>query len=85
MCLGIPGRIVEWINRDPLFATAHVEFGGIRRACSMACVPESDVGDYVIVHAGIAISQIDEEAARRTLADLASLHEPTEDDMGAGE
>jgi hydrogenase expression/formation protein HypC len=82
MCLGVPGQLVRWINRDPLFATAEVEFGGIRRACSMACVPDVDVGHYVIVHAGIAISRIDEEAARRTLADLASLDESPESASG---
>ncbi|HVJ67946.1 MAG TPA: HypC/HybG/HupF family hydrogenase formation chaperone [Caulifigura sp.] len=75
MCLGVPGQVIRWINRDPIFASAEVEFGGVRRTCSMACVPEIDVGQYVIVHAGIAISRIDEEAARRTLADLASLDE----------
>ena len=80
MCLGVPGQVVGWINRDPLFATAEVEFAGIRRTCSMACVPDVDVGQFVIVHAGIAISRIDEEAARRTLADLASLDEDLDPD-----
>jgi hydrogenase expression/formation protein HypC len=75
MCLAVPGQVVKWVNRDPLFASAEVEFGAVRRVCSMACVPEVNVGQYVIVHAGIAISRIDEDAARRTLADLASLDE----------
>ena len=56
MCLGIPGKVVKWIDRDPLFARAEVEFGAVRRACHMACVPEAAEGDYVIVHAGIAIA-----------------------------
>ena len=73
MCLGVPGQIVEWIDRDPLFGRALIEFGGIRRECPMACVPEAEAGDYVLVHAGIAITRIDEQQARQTLRDLASI------------
>ncbi len=65
MCLGVPGQLVAWTNRDPLFATARVQFGGITRECSMACVPHAEPGDFVIVHAGIAISRIDAAAARK--------------------
>lgn len=75
MCLAIPGRIVEWRNRDPLFAQALVEFGGTRKECHMACVPEAQVGDYVLVHAGLAISRIDEAEALQTLAELRALGE----------
>ena len=70
MCLAIPGRVVAWINRDPLFASAEVEFEGVRRVCHMACVPEAQPGDFVIVHAGVAISRVDEAEALRTLQDL---------------
>ncbi len=75
MCLGVPGRVVRWIEREPPFARAEVEFDGVRRECNLACVPEAREGDYVIVHAGIAISQLDEEAAQKLLADLRSLPE----------
>jgi hydrogenase expression/formation protein HypC len=75
MCLAIPGRVIQWINRDPTFAQAEVEFGGVRRNCHMACVTDAQEGDYVIVHAGVAISRVDEEQARRTLDDLARLGE----------
>lgn len=85
MCLGVPGQVVKWVNCDPLFAAAEVEFGAVRRVCSMACVPDVDLGQYVIVHAGIAISRIDENAARQTLADLASLDALPEPGPGAGE
>jgi hydrogenase expression/formation protein HypC len=71
MCLGIPGKIVRWLDHDPLLAAAEIEFAGVRRVCQMACVPEASEGDYVIVHAGVAISRIDESAAQQTLADLA--------------
>jgi hydrogenase expression/formation protein HypC len=73
MCLGIPGKIVKWVSRDDIAACAEVEFGGIRRLCQMACVPDALEGDYVIVHAGVAISRIDSVAAQQTLAELASL------------
>ncbi|MFY9253106.1 MAG: HypC/HybG/HupF family hydrogenase formation chaperone [Fuerstiella sp.] len=70
MCLGVPGRVVEWVDRDPTFAKAKIEFGGVARVCSMACVPDAEVGEYVVVHAGIAISRIDEVAARLALEEL---------------
>ncbi|HUE69699.1 MAG TPA: HypC/HybG/HupF family hydrogenase formation chaperone [Pirellulaceae bacterium] len=82
MCLGIPGKIIRWTNRDPILAQAEIEFGGVRRTCQMACVPDAVEGDYVIVHAGVAISRIDRAEAARTLAELARL---AEDDGWRGE
>ncbi|MFO1019802.1 MAG: HypC/HybG/HupF family hydrogenase formation chaperone [Planctomycetales bacterium] len=73
MCLGIPGRVTLWIDRDPLTALAEIEFGGIRRNCQMACVTEADVGDYVLVHAGIGLAVIDAMAAEELLRTLNSL------------
>ncbi len=73
MCLGVPGRIIKWTNTDPTFASAQIEFAGVARECSMACVLDAKVGDFVIVHAGIAISRIDETAARQTIKDLQTL------------
>lgn len=70
MCLGVPGRVTELLCQDGVFASARVEFVGVSRICSMACVPEVQVGDYVVVHAGIAISRIDETAAQQTLQEL---------------
>jgi hydrogenase expression/formation protein HypC len=78
MCLAIPGKVVRWIDNDPLLASALVEFGGVTRACHMACVPEAQVGDYVVVHAGVAIARVDANAAARTLAELASLPDEVE-------
>lgn len=46
---------------------AKVDFGGITREVCLAYVPEADVDDYVIVHAGFAISQVDESEALETL------------------
>lgn len=73
MCLGVPGCVVEWVDRDPTFAKAKIEFGGVARVCSMACVPDAMIGDYVVVHAGIAISKIDEAAAKLAREELSSM------------
>lgn len=65
MCLGIPGEVVRWIDRDPLLARAEVRFGELQRVCHLACVPEAEIGDFVIVHAGIAISKVNAQEALR--------------------
>lgn len=70
MCLAVPGKIMHWISRDPVLATAEVEFGGVRRLCHMACVTEAAEGDYVIVHAGVGISRIDAAEAQRVFEEL---------------
>lgn len=78
MCLGVPGKIARWIDRAPLTAQAELDFEGIRRVCQMACVTEAEVGDYVLVHAGLAITRIDSEAAEELLRTLRSLGQDTE-------
>lgn len=75
MCLGIPGKVVKWIDRDPVRAKAEIEFDGVKRVCHLACVPQAAEGDYVIVHAGIAISIVDPMEAQRIFEDLALLEE----------
>jgi hydrogenase expression/formation protein HypC len=70
MCLGVPGRVVERHEPDDELAWALVEFAGLKRRICLACVPEARPGDYVIVHAGIAISRIDPEEAGRVFAFL---------------
>lgn len=66
MCLGIPGKIVE-VQDSPPMRMGRVDFGGVVRDVCLAYVPEANVGDYVIVHVGFAISRLDEEEARETL------------------
>ncbi|GIW89187.1 MAG: hydrogenase assembly protein HypC [Isosphaeraceae bacterium] len=75
MCLGVPGLIVEREPADLPMPSAVVEFAGVRRTVCVACVPEASVGDYVIVHAGLAISRLDTEEAERLLECLRSLGE----------
>lgn len=68
MCLAIPGRIETIEENSQLLRAGRVRFGGIAREVNLSLVPEAGVGNYVIVHAGIAISQIDEAEAQKTLA-----------------
>ena len=73
MCLGIPGKIVN-IEDNPLgVPMGKVSFGGIIKEVCLAFTPEAQVGDYVIVHVGFAISRLDEEEARQTLEAFAEL------------
>ena len=65
MCLAIPGKIVE-IREEHGLPAARIQFGGIFRQASLAFVPEAQVGDYVMVHVGFAISRVDADEARRT-------------------
>ncbi len=80
MCLAVPGKILS-ITGDDL-RSARVDFGGIVKEACLACVPEAEVGDYVIVHAGFAISRVEESEARRVfeylegIEALADLEEP---------
>lgn len=54
-------------GEDPLARVGRVSFGGIVKEVNLAFVPEAKVGDYVIVHVGLALSTVDEEEAERTL------------------
>jgi hydrogenase expression/formation protein HypC len=77
MCLGIPGRITE-ISDEGLLRQGVVDFGGTTREICLAYVPEADAGDWVLVHVGFAISQLSEEEAARTIADLRELAEASQ-------
>ena len=79
MCLGVPGKIVRWIDRNPLFSQAEIEFEGVRKVCHMACVEDAEIGDYVIVHAGMAICKLDTEAALLQLDAVQQLLDSTEE------
>ena len=74
MCLAIPGKVTELYDAGGV-SMARVDFGGISREACMVYLPEAGLGEYVLVHAGFAITKMDEEEARRTLADLQTLGE----------
>jgi len=65
MCLAIPGKLLSKTNIGGM-AVGQVQFGGIKREICLDFVPEADLGDYVLVHVGFAISRVDEVEARRT-------------------
>lgn len=73
MCLAVPGRLIRWLDRDPPFCRAEVQFDGITRVCNLSCVPDAQAGDFVIVHAGVAISRLDAQAATQILEDLSRM------------
>lgn len=73
MCLAVPGRIVSISGDDSWMRTANVSFGGVIKEVSLGYLPAVRVGDYVIVHAGFALSQIDEAEALRTFEELSRL------------
>lgn len=77
MCLAIPGKVVQTFARDGM-QMARVQFGGITREACLEYVPETQVGEYVLVHVGFAISRVDEEEAQRTYQALADLDQLTE-------
>lgn len=72
MCLAIPGRIVSDEQHEGS-RTGRIEFGGITREALLDLVPEARVGEYVLVHVGVAISRIDQAEAKRTLELLRQL------------
>ena len=79
MCLGIPGKIIS-IEDNPLgISMGKVSFGGIVKEVCLAYTPEAQVGDYVVVHVGFAISRLDEEEAQQTLEALAELERIAEE------
>ncbi len=73
MCLAIPGQVVSIVGEDPLWRRGRINFGGVVREVCLAYVPEAKVGDYVIVHVGFALSIVDEESAKQTLAEFAEM------------
>ena len=78
MCLAIPGKIIEITNDDPIMRLGNVSFGGIVKEVNLAYVPEAEIGDYVIVHVGFAISKLDEDEANQTWEYLAEMEELAE-------
>jgi hydrogenase expression/formation protein HypC len=74
MCLAIPGRILE-TSDEGASRIAKVQFGGVTRQIHLDFVPEANIGDYVLVHVGFAISRIDEAEAARTFQLLHELGE----------
>lgn len=74
MCLGIPGQLVEWVDSEHHIAKADVS--GVRRNINVALLTGEDavdIGDWVLIHVGFAMSKVDEEEARATREFLETL------------
>ena len=72
MCLGIPGQIKAIYERNGV-RMGMVDFSSIAKEVCLAYLPELEVGDYTIVHVGFAITKVDEQSARETLALFQSM------------
>ena len=84
MCLAVPGKILTVSGDEPLRRMGRVSFGGIVKEVSLAYVPDAGVDDYVIVHAGFAISQLDEHEALEVFEYLREIEELGQVESGAG-
>lgn len=73
MCLAVPGKLIEIHERPDILCTGKVDFGGVAREVNLAFVPEAAVGDYVLVHVGVALARVDEEEAHRVFEYLREL------------
>ena len=82
MCLAVPGKILSVAGDDPLQRIGRVSFGGITKDIHLAFGPEARVGDYVVVHVGLAISTVDQEEAERTLEYFREIGELAELEAG---
>jgi hydrogenase expression/formation protein HypC len=82
MCLGIPGKLTEVVQSD--LPMGKVEFGGITKDVCLAYTPEAQVGDYVLVHVGFAISRIDEAEAQEIFKYLEEIGSTMEEEEGSG-
>ena len=78
MCLGVPGEVVKLHEPKNDLLMGNVRFGGISKEVCLAYVPEVNVGDYVIVHAGFAISKLDEAGAKQVFEYLDRMGELAE-------
>lgn len=83
MCLGIPGRIVEIV--DPEKSIAKVDVAGVKRNISTAVLDQegqgTEIGDWVLIHVGFALSKIDEQEAEETFRFLHGLGQAYTDEL----
>jgi len=75
MCLAVPGRILEIEGDESEFRSGKVDFGGVKKTVSLAFTPEAQVGDYVLVHVGVALQTVDEGEAQKIFETLKQMEE----------
>lgn len=78
MCLGVPGKVLSVEMRDDGMSMGRVSFGGVVKEVCLAYTPDVEVGEYVIVHVGFAISKVDEDEAQQVFRFLAQMNELNE-------
>ncbi len=83
MCLGIPGQVVEFMDANQHLAK--VEVAGVRRSINIGLLEDEklEVGNWVLIHVGFAMSKIDEEEARRALEGLQLMGQAYTDEIEA--
>ncbi len=74
MCLGIPGKVIETYREHDVLM-GRVDFCGVSRRVCLEHVPQVAPGDYVLVHVGFALSQIDEDEARQVFEFLERMNQ----------
>jgi len=72
MCLAVPGKLIS-VSGEDLNRSGRVSFGGVIKEVNLAFVPEAEVGDYVIVHVGFALSKVDAAEAQRVFEYLEAM------------
>ena len=82
MCLTVPGIVLRVEEVDPAFRNAEVDFCGRRKTVNLAYTPEVVAGDFVLVHAGFAISRVERDEAAQIIQDLRSIGALDEGDQG---
>ena len=73
MCLAIPGRVVAIAEGTGFDRRGTVDYDGVRQEVALAYLPEVQVGDYVLVHVGLAITKLDTAEAERILREIREL------------
>ncbi|HUC84083.1 MAG TPA: HypC/HybG/HupF family hydrogenase formation chaperone [Candidatus Acidoferrales bacterium] len=73
--MAIPGKVVSISGDDPLTRMGKIDFSGVIKQASLAYVPEIQIGDYVIVHVGFALSKVDEAEAQKVFEYLKQMEE----------
>jgi hydrogenase expression/formation protein HypC len=85
MCLAVPGQVLSIDESDPLLRLARVSFGGVVKQASLAYLPQAVVGDWVVVHAGVALHTLDEAEAQQVFEYLRQIDKLAAEDAGSVE
>lgn len=75
MCLAVPGKLLSVSNGGDVMRTGRIDFGGVVKEINLAFVPEAQVGDYLLIHVGFAITVIDQAEAARVYEYLRAIDE----------